>query len=169
MYHKPLAYGIRAPEIKRIAKKNEDLTVKEVKEIITKILEETTKLTMKMLRKWINKRVPKMTGRLRRDLLKHLQDSYVRSNVLRIFIQTSIDYAKRVNDFQTHNVRHKGKKIKYRGKTIILNDPQAIGHFFDEMLKFAIRAILQNLITIKRKYANRTKMKYNEMKIIKLW
>lgn len=169
MYHKPLAYGIRAQEIKRIADKNDDLTVKMAKDIIEKILKETTQLTMKMLRKWIHKRVPKMTGRLRRDLLKHLQDSYVRSNVLRIFIQTSIDYAKRVNDFDTHNVRHRGKRIKYRGRTIVLNDPQAIGHFFDEMLKFAIKAILHNLITVKRKYSARTKMKYNEMRIIKLW
>lgn len=169
MYHKPLAYGIRAFELKKIAQNNDELTLKQTKEIIDQILRETTRMTMKMMRKWINKRVPKMTGRLRRDLLKHLQDSYVKSNVLRIFIQTSIDYAKRVNDFDTHNVRHKGKRIKYRGRTIILNDPQAIGHFFDEMLKFAIKAILHNLITIKRKYSARTKMNYNEMRIIKLW
>ena len=169
MYHKPLAYGIRASELKKIAQNNDELTLKETKKIIDQILRETTRMTMKMMRKWINKRVPKMTGRLRRDLLKHLQDSYVKSNVLRIFIQTSIDYAKRVNDFQTHNVRHRGKRIKYRGRTIVLNDSQAIGHFFDEMLKFAIKAILHNLITTKRKYAARTKMNYNEMKIIKLW
>jgi len=169
MYHKPLAYGIRASEIKRITQNNPNLNLKDVNKIIDQILRETTRLTMKTMRKWINKRVPKMTGRLRRDLLKHLQDSYVKSNVLRIFIQTSIDYAKRVNDFQTHNVRHRGKRIKYRGRVIILNDPQAIGHFFDEMLKFAIKAILHNLIAVKRKYAARTKMNYNEMKIIKLW
>ena len=169
MYHKPLAYGIRAYDLKKIAQGNPNLNLKQVQNIIDQILRETTRLTMKMMRKWINKRVPKMTGRLRRDILKHLQDSYVKSNVLRIFIQTSIDYAKRVNDFQTHNVRHRGKRIKYRGRTIVLNDPQAIGHFFDEMLKFAIKAILHNLITVKRKYAARTKMNYNEMKIIKLW
>ena len=169
MYHKPLAYGIRAYDLKKIAQGNPNLNLKQVQNIIDQILRETTRLTMKTMRKWINKRVPKMTGRLRRDILKHLQDSYVKSNVLRIFIQTSIDYAKRVNDFQTHNVRHRGKRIKYRGRTIVLNDSQAIGHFFDEMLKFAIKAILHNLIAVKRKYAARTKMNYNEMKIIKLW
>ena len=169
MYHKPLAYGIRAPDIKRIADRNDALTVKMAKEIITKILEDTTRLVMKDMKRWINSKVPKMTGRLRRDILRHLRDSYVSSNVLRIFIQTSIDYAKRVNDFETHNVRHRGKRVKYRGKTYVLHDYKAIGHFFDAMVKFAIHSVKVNLIKVKRKYAARTKMKYIEMKIIKLW
>lgn len=169
MYHKPLAYGIRVHEIRSIAKKNDELTVKMTRDIIEAILKETHRLVTKSLAKWINRRVPKMTGRLRRDLLRHLRDSYVRSLVLRIFIQTSIDYAKRVNDFETYNVRHKGKRIRYRGKIIVLNDPQAIGHFFNELLKFAIQSIKINLANTKRKFAIKTKMKYSEMKIIKLW
>ena len=169
MYHKPLAYGIRVHEIRSIAKKNDELTVKQTKAIIILILRETHKKTVKDVAKWIKIRVPKMTGRLRRDLLRHLLTSYVSAAVLRIFIQTSIDYAKRVNEFETFNVRHKGKKIKYRGRTIRLNDRKAIGHFFDEMVKFAIKTILYHLDRSKRRYASRTKMKYSEMKIIKLW
>ena len=169
MYHKPLAYGIRAPELRKIAQNNPNLDVRDVKAIVDSILRDVMLKSLKMLRKWINRRVPKMTGRLRRDLLRHLRDSYVRSSVLRIFIQSSIEYAKRVNDFETHNVRHKGKRIRYRGKIIILNDSQAIGHFFDEMVKFALQAIKINLANIKRRYSSRTKMKYHEMKIIKLW
>ena len=169
MYHKPLAYGIRVHEIREMARKNDELTVKQAKAIIVLILRETHKRVVKDVSKWIKIRVPKMTGRLRRDLLTHLLTSYVTAAVLRIFIQTSIDYAKRVNDFETFNVRHKGKKIKYRGKTIRLNDRKAIGHFFDEMIKFTIKTILYHLDKSKRKYASRTKMKYNEMRIIKLW
>jgi len=169
MYHKPLAYGIRVHEIRDIAKKNDALTVNKTKAIIVLILRDTHRRVLKDMKIWINKRVPKMTGRLRRDLLTHLLTSYVSAAVLRIFIQTSIDYAKRVNDFETFNVRHRRKKIKYRGKTIRLNDPHAIGHFFDEMVKFAIKTILYHLDKSKRKYASKTKMTYSEMKIIKLW
>jgi hypothetical protein len=169
MYHKPLAYGIRAPELKKIAAKNDDLEVRDVKDIFDKILNETVKRSTKDLRKWINSKVPKMTGRLRRDLLNHLRTSYVSSTVLRVYIQTSVEYAKRVNDFETFNVRHRGKRVKYRGKTIILHDFKAIGHFFDKMVPFAIKTILYHLERAKRKYASRTKMKYNEMKVIKLW
>ena len=169
MYHKPLAYGIRAPQLKKIAQNNPNLDVKQVKAIIESILKDTTRRVVKIMRKWINSKVPKMTGRLRRDLLRHLKDSYVSSSVLRIFIQTSIDYAKRVNDFETFNVRHKGKRVKYRGKTYILHDFRAIGHFFDKMVPFAIKTIIYNLDQMKKRYASRTKMNYQEMQIIKLW
>ena len=169
MYHKPLAYGVRAPEIKNVAKRNAQLSANQVKQIIEKILKEVARLTVRDLVKWINFKVPKMTGRLRRDLLRHLKTSYVRSGVLRIFVQTSIEYAKRVNDFETHNVRHRGKRIKYRGKIIVLHDSKAIGHFFDEMLKFAIKMIHYHLERVKRRYSHQTKLKYNEMRIIKLW
>ena len=169
MYHKPLAYGIRAPELRNVAKRNKQLTANQVKTIFEKILAETTRLVIKDLVIFINSKVPKMTGRLRRDLMRHLRDSYVRSGVLRIFVQTSIDYAKRVNDFETHNVRHRGKRIRHRGKIIVLRDSKAIGHFFDEMIKFAIKMIRFHLERVKRRYSHQTRLKYNEMKIIKLW
>ena len=169
MYHKPLAYGIRAPEIKIVAKRNAQLNANQIKVILEKILKETSRLVIKDLVIFINSKVPKMTGRLRRDLMKHLRSSYVRSGVLRIFVQTSIDYAKRVNDFETFNVRHRGKRIKYRDKTIVLRDSKAIGHFFDEMIKFAIKSIQHHLERVKRRYSHQTKLKYSEMRIIKLW
>lgn len=168
MYHKPLAYGIRAHDIRKIAERNEFLTIYEIQDILQKVLEETTKRVVKDLRKWINSKVPKMTGRLRRDLLSHLRTSYVRSSVLRIFIQTSIDYAERVNEFETKNVRHKGKRVKYRGKTYILHDFRAIGHFFDKMVIIAINLINYHLAKVKSKYSS-SKLKFHEMKIIKLW
>jgi len=72
MYHKPLAYGIRVHEIRDIAKKNDALTVNKTKAIIVLILRDTHRRVLKDMKIWINKRVPKMTGRLRRDLLTHL-------------------------------------------------------------------------------------------------
>ena len=169
MYHKPLAYGVRADGIKKIAKNNPNLNVTEVKQELTKVLNATNNRVRKELRKWINSKVPKMTGRLRRDLIRHLMTSYVSNCVIRVYVQTNVDYAKRVNAFETHNVRHRGKKIKYRGRTIILHDYKAIGHFFDEMVKIAIKLILYHLDRQKRRHASSKKLKYKEMKIIKLW
>ena len=169
MYHKPLAYGVRANDIKRIAQKNANLNTTEVKQELSKILNDTNSNVRRELRKWINSKVPKMTGRLRRDLVRHLMTSYVSNCIMRIFVQTDIEYAKRVNAFNTSNVRHRGKKIKYRGRTIILHDFRAIGHFFDEMIKMAIKLILYHLERQKRRHSSSRKLKYNEMKIIKLW
>jgi len=168
MYHKPLAYGIRKGNLRKVVERNEYLTIYEIEAILEKILVETTKRVMRDLRKWINSKVPKMTGRLRRDLLSHLRTSYVSNSILRIFIQTSIEYAKRVNEFETKNVRHRGKRVKYRGKVYILHDFKAIGHFFDKMVIFAINLINYHLAKVKSKYSS-SKFKMREMKIIKLW
>jgi hypothetical protein len=167
--HKPLAYGIRKPQLKKIAKANPNLSQKDIEKIITKILEEVKVLVVRDLRSWIKKFVPKMTGRLRFDLYAHVKDSAVKNNILRIHVQTSVAYALYVNKYKTSQVRHKGKRIKYRGRTIVLQDPLAIGGFFDKMVIFAIKIILFHLVKIKRKYSAKTRLKYAEMKIIKLW
>ena len=169
MYHKPLAYGVQANDIKRIAQNNANLNSTEVKQELMKILNETHNLVRRDLIKWIKLKVPKMTGRLRRDLLKHLMTSYVSNCILRVYLQTNIDYAKRVNAFQTYNVRHRGKRIKYRGKVIILNDSSAVGHFFDALVDIAIKLITGHLDRTKRRHSSTRKLKYNEMKIKKLW
>ncbi len=167
--HKPLAYGVRKPELKKIAQQHPSLTIDEVGYIITKILEDTLTLVFKDMKNWIKRFVPKMTGRLRFDLFAHLKDSHVKNFILRIYVCTSINYAEYVNKMKTSQVRHKGKKISYRGRLITLHDPQAIGHFFGRMVIFAIKSILIHLRKIKRKYAAKTKLKFKDMKIIKLW
>ena len=199
MYHKPLKYGIKPSDIKQIAQKNPNLTAKEAEKIITKILEETTKLVLKDLKKWINKFVPKRTGQLRKNLLLNLKGSKVKGFLMMFIMRTSIDYAAQVNAYSTAQVRHKsakrehyvsyvtkgrGKAKKGKGKKyhpyayayyggasgrITLNDPMAIGEFFDKMVIFTIKSILSNLVKIKRKYSARTKMKFKEMSIIKMW
>ena len=167
--HTPLAYGIRQPKIRKIAKRNENLDVKDVKQIVDKVLHMTNSLVIKDVTKWIRRFVPKMTGQLRHNLWKHLLNSYVKNQVARIIIETDIDYAKRVNDMGTHNVRHKGKKVKRHGKIIVLWDPQAIGGFFDKMVIFAKKSIKRNLQVAKNKVAQRTKMKYKEIDIDLMW
>lgn len=167
--HKPLKYGINQPRLRAIAKKNEELDAKDVKVIVDKILHMTNSLVIKDVTEWIRRFVPKMTGRLRHDLWKHLLDSYVKDQVGRIIIKTSIDYAERVNSYQTHNVRHKGKRIKRHGRIIVLWDPQAIGGFFDAMVKYAKLRIKKNLQVAKNKVARKTKMKYKEINIMTMW
>jgi hypothetical protein len=205
MYHKPLKYGIKPRDIKQIAQKNPNLTVKEAEKIIKKILEETTDLVLKDIRKWVSKFVPKRTGQLRKNLLLNLKSSRIKGYIMNIIVRTSIDYAAQVNAYSTAQVRHrnakrehyvdyrtKGKKYKTKGgKTrtskgrahhpyayayygghygrIVLNDPMAIGEFFDKMIIFTIKTILFHLVKVKKKYSARTKMKYKEMRIIKLW
>ena len=191
MYHKPLKYGIKQRDIKQIAQKNPNLTAKEAEKIITKILEETTKLVLKDLRKWVNKFVPKRTGQLRRNLLLNLKSSRIKGYIMNIIVRTSIDYAAQVNAYSTAQVRHKNAKrehaVAYTTKSgkkhhnyayayygghygrITLNDPMAIGKFYDKMIIFTIKTILFHLVRVKRKYSARTKMKYKEMRIIKLW
>lgn len=167
--HKPLKYGMHQPRIRKIAKRNEALDAKDVKAIVDKVLHMANVMTIKDVTKWIRRFVPKMTGQLRHNLWKHLLGSYVKNQIARIIMQTDIDYAERVNAFKTRNVRHKGKKVKYRGRTIILNDPQAIGGFFDEMVKYAKKRIKKNLQVARNKVAQKTKMKYKEIDVELMW
>lgn len=192
MYHKPLKYGIESSDIKKIAKKHEELDEKDVKKILDKILEETLDLVLRDLRKWIKKFVAKRTGQLRKNLLLNLEGSEVKGYLLKIIMRTSIDYAAQVNAYSTAQVRHKNAKREHyvsyttkkgkkhhpyayayygghKGGRIVLNDPMAIGKFFDKMVIYAIKMILFHLVKVKRKYSARTVIKYREMEIVKLW
>jgi len=179
MYHKPFKYGLNSTAIKNIAKQSSIYTEKEVKEIIKDLLNEVLELTLEDLKQWILKFVPKRTGQLRRNMLKNIQSSRVKSNILRIIIRTSIDYAAQVNAYSTAQVRHYNTEREHSGAyayayygghygRIRLNDPLAIGHFFDKMLLYVQKQVLLNLTTIKRKYSLKTHLKYKELKVVKL-
>ena len=193
--HKPLSYGIKKVDIRNIARGNPQLTERQVEDIIINILIETFTLTMVGLKNWILRYVPKRTGQLRNNLIDNIQSGRVKNLKMILIIRTSIDYAKRVNAMSTGTVRHDNAErehytVSYYSKRkkkmtkrhpyayayyykkhgrIKLHDPQAIGGFFDKMIIFAIKSILFNLDKIKRKYSAKTKMKFKEMKIIKLW
>lgn len=199
MFHKPLKYGINKKDIKKIADQHLELTIHKIEDLFQQILIEVYTLVLIDLKRWIARFVPKRTGQLRDNLFKNILSSRVKSNYIIIIIRTNIDYAKRVNAMTTAQVRHKGRRrehhvayiTKGRGKAkigkgkryypyayayywgkhgrIILNDPEAIGGFFDMMIIFAIKSILINLKKVKHRYAARTKLKYKDMRIIKLW
>ena len=167
--HKPLAYGILPVRIRKIARDNKYLNEKEIWVIFNSILNELHAKVNKDMRRWIMRFVPKMTGALRRDLYMHIKETIVKNTIITFYIETSLVYARRVNSFATSNVRHRGKRITYKRRKYTLWDPEAIGHFFDKMVIYAIRNILFHLKNIKRRYAAKTKLKFREMKIIKLW
>ena len=93
------------------------------------------------LRIWINTKVPKRTGQLRDNLLKHLESSKVKKGLMKLVLGTDIQYAPDVADYSTRQVRQSGEKgdSDYYGESgpIILDDPQAIGDFWEELLKYA--------------------------------
>ena len=93
------------------------------------------------LRAWINKKVPKRTGQLRESLLKNLESSYVKKALMRIVLGTDIKYAPDVAEMSTSQVRHFGEEgyAYYWGEhgKIILDDPEAIGNFWEELIKYS--------------------------------
>ncbi len=199
--HKPLTYGIKRPEIRKVAQGNPLLSEREVENIVVKILKETFQLVVRDVVKWINKFVAKRTGQLRENLILNLASSRTKNYTMVFVLLTSINYAEQVVNYKTSQVRHKnskrehytvtymrkgrGKKKIGKGKVtkhpyayanygghsgrITLNDPQAITNFFTMMVRYTVKSILINLKIIKRKYSAKTKMKFKEMRIIKMW
>jgi len=93
------------------------------------------------LKTWINTKVPKRTGQLRDNLLKHLDSSNVKKGLMRLVLGTDIQYAPDVAEMATRQVRHSGEVgyayyYGHYGK-INLNDPQAIGDFWNELMEYA--------------------------------
>lgn len=114
----------------------------ELKRILDVILAETYRQTMEDGHAWIDKYVPKRTGQLRDNLHRHLDSSRYFANkyLIKIRIGTNIDYATYVNDMTTRQVRHHGEigtayYYGYYGQ-IILDDPNAVGHFFDQLVDY---------------------------------
>ena len=93
------------------------------------------------LRIWITTKVPKATGQLRDSLLRNLESSTVKKGLMKLVLGTNIDYAPKVAEMSTRQVRHSGEKgyAYYYGEhgKITLDDPQAIGNFWEELMKYA--------------------------------
>lgn len=160
--------GVQKAQIKYIAGKNKNLSYEQVLEIIITLLEEILELTLTDLEEWIEKYVPKRTGQLRDNLLRNIRSSRVRNGVLRIIIATSIDYAEKVNEMSTAQVQHESTDREHSGKKayayywghygpIILDDPDAIGSFFDELTEYAKARVIINLSKMKSKYTTMVK------------
>ena len=90
---------------------------------------------------WIRKKVPKATGQLQDNLIANLKSSNVKKGLLRIVLGTDIGYAPDVAEMSTSQVAHSGEKsyAYYYGAhgPIILDDPDAIGNFWEELIVYA--------------------------------
>ena len=160
--------GVKKAQIKYIAGKNKNLSYEQVLDIIISLLEEILELTLIDLEDWIETYVPKRTGQLRDNLLRNIRSSRVRNGVLRIIIATSIDYAEKVNEMSTAQVRHEGTWREHSGKKasayywgangpIFLDDPEAVGGFFDLLVEYAKDRVFINLSKMKSKYTTMVK------------
>ena len=132
--------GLPVVEIKFVAKSNE-MSYAEVLYTIHEMLLYVLDELILELEIWINKKVPKATGQLRDSLIKNLQSSSVKKGLMRVILGTNLDYAEDVAEMSTMKVRHFGEKsyAYYYGESgpIILDDPEAIGNFWEELLKYA--------------------------------
>jgi len=156
--------GLNVDDLKYIAGKS-TYTYKEVVNIIRDLLSKVLKYTIQDIELWIDHKVPKRTGALRQNLKLSLRSSQVIGNILKIIIGTSIEYAERVNEYTTRQVRHyntrkehSGKKVYAHGVPVTLNDPEAVGHFFDRMLEFVEERVLINLSKAKYEIETSTKL-----------
>ena len=117
------------------------MSYEEVLFTIQEMLEYVLEQLLLELEFWINKFVPKRTGQLRESLIANLYSSQVKKGLMRVILGTNLDYAKDVADMSTTQVRHFGEEgyayyYSHYGK-ITLDDPQAIGNFWEELLKYA--------------------------------
>lgn len=148
--------GINKGDITFIAGNQTKLNYQQVNQLVGNILDQTLDLTIMDLELWIDSKVAKRTGKLRKDLKLELNSSFVRNTLLKLKLGTHISYAKFVNEMTMATVRHVSEKgyAYYGGHhgPIILNDPRAIGFFFAKMLEYAKERLEYNFVKAKAMY-----------------
>lgn len=139
MFERP-KIGLPVIEIRYLAKGN-PLSFEEILSMVHNMLLYVLDELLVELEGWINRFVPKATGQLRESLIKNLKSSEVKKGLMRLVLGTHISYAQRVAEMSTAMVRHSGEEryVNYYGERgkIRLWDPEAIGNFFEEFVKFA--------------------------------
>lgn len=132
--------GIPTLEIKFLAKQNV-LTHSQVMDTIQDMLMYVLDELILELETWINSKVPKRTGQLRDSLIDNLHSSTVKIGLMEIILGTLLPYAEDVAAMTTTQVRHSGEdgSAYYYGNygKIILDDPDAIGNFWVELLNYS--------------------------------
>ncbi len=144
--------GLPVIKIRYIAKKTE-MEYPEVLALFHNMLLYVLDELLSELRIWINTKVPKRTGQLRQSLLDNLESSNVKKGLMRLVLGTHLTYAPDVADMSTSQVRHSGE-IGYayyykKSGRLVLDDPQAIGDFWNELMDYAqerTMSILQRAI-----------------------
>jgi hypothetical protein len=117
---------------------------------IDTILRAALSRTIDDLDRWIDTYVPKRTGQLRDSLKANLRSSRViQGKLLKLYFGTRLDYAEFVNEMTTSQVAHSGETgyAYYYGHygRITLDDPNAIGNFFDAMINYARMELQSNI------------------------
>lgn len=132
--------GLPVIQIKYLAKGNK-LSFEEVLALLHNMLLYVLDELITELKIWIHSKVPKATGQLRDSLLKNLESSNVKKGLMRLVLGTHLSYAPDVAEMSTAQVRHSGEKAYayYYGAhgPIILDDPEAIGDFWNELIEYA--------------------------------
>ena len=139
--------------------KNSIYTYQQMVQLIQLILEDVLTDTKKDLVIWIKSKVPKRTGQLRKDLIEWLDGSTISKGILRVVMGTYLPYAEDVAQMSQAQVRHSGEigyvyypnKMGIRGR-VILDDPRAVGYFWDKLMTFAKDRAAINLIRAKNKH-----------------
>jgi len=138
---------------------NSKYTYQQILVLIQNILQDVLADTKKELEIWIDSKVPKRTGQLRAMLKLWMGGSNIYKGILRLILGTNLTYAEDVAQMTQSQVRHQGEVgyVYYpnifgiRGR-VILNDPRAVGSFWNKMIEFAKERLDINLIHAKNKH-----------------
>jgi len=153
---------IRRDSIKYIVGRT-SMNYGEVIDLFTIILNKILKNVIEELDEWIDARVAKRTGQLRDNLKANLRSSRIVNNILKLIIRSDLDYAPKVDEYATSQVRHSGTDREHSGKkayayyyghygAITLDDPYAVGGFFYKMQQYAAQRIDLWLTRFREKY-----------------
>lgn len=152
---------------------NRKLKYDEVKTMIQGALDEALETTIIETGIWIGYHVADRTGALKKSLLRFLDKSRPPPSAMgdlkgiRLIIGAGVEvpYAKYVNKMTTASVRHTGTPFEHSGKRayvkgvpVYLDDPRAIGFFFDKLVDFARERLVLNLAKAKYKLQNTTQI-----------
>jgi len=167
--------GITRNDITYIVGKSR-YNLQQLRSIFRSELQITLKTIILEIAEWINYKVPKRTGALRQNLLLNLRASAVVDTQMKLILGTSINYADRVNDMPTAWVRHYNTTREHSGAKaygpsgipITLDDPQAIGHFWDKLLDYAKERVQINLSKMKYRIENNTGLNSRQLTRLKV-
>ena len=152
---------------------NRKMKYEEVKTLIQGALDEAMETTIVETEIWIGFHVAKRTGALIKSLLRFLAKSRpppsamgdLKGVRLIIGVGSEIRYAHYVNKMTTTQVRHMGTPFEHSGKRayvkgvpVFLDDPRAIGFFFEKLVDFAKYRLVINLAKAKYKLQSTSKI-----------
>lgn len=130
--------------------------------LIQAILHEVLINVKKDLRDWIRLYVPRRTGQLQHNLLFNLDKSRITRGILKFIAGSTVRYADRVDRMSSGQVKHHGWRehsgkrayayyYGHRGR-IFLNDPAAVGGFFEKLLDYMRRRVDYHITIALRRY-----------------